>query len=68
MKYTILVKSVGGSWGNWGKAAVQLAAEVNLAIREGWQPLGGVCSCCDAGITVMQAMTRTPATATVVGT
>ena len=41
MKYNIIVKSTGGSWTNWVKAAAELAAQVNAAIHAGWQPLGG---------------------------
>lgn len=64
MEYTIIAVQALGSFANWEKkASPMLAQKVNAAMREGWQPIGGVCSCGDDGITLMQAMVRRVATA-----
>jgi hypothetical protein len=57
MEYMIITRAGPSLMPNWAHLAGELSAAVNAAIRDGWQPLGGMCSC-ETGTVLMQAMTR----------
>ena len=62
MEYTILVQKAGGLFGtDFAQAAQQLAAAVNEAILDGWEPQGGLAIGQTGGTEtpyLMQAMVR----------
>jgi hypothetical protein len=44
MEYKILIEKAGSAWKtNFVRAAEGLSLKVNEAIRDGWEPQGGVC-------------------------
>jgi hypothetical protein len=44
MEYKILMEKAGSAWKtDFARAAEALSLKVNEAIRDGWEPQGGVC-------------------------
>jgi hypothetical protein len=62
MEYKIVIERAGSAWKtDFGRAAEALAGKVNRAIRDGWEPYGGVAVGKTTAIEVpflMQAMVK----------
>jgi len=61
MEYTIIMRCAVNFVTDFDRAAAELSDDVNAAIQEGWEPLGGVCACQTQSTHapyLMQAMVR----------